>query len=105
MGQAPEPIARLAPHASDAVEGLAPLPCARPVPPRAPRCSSGPACFSESPIRSNGAALATVLIDDKPTVDSWVVGPMLKMITAFEASTKKHPLVAMGTPDPYTPPK
>ena len=46
-----------------------------------------------------------MLIDDKPTVDSWVVGPMLKMITAFEASTKKHPLVAMGTPDPYTPPK
>ena len=72
-------------------------------------CSSAPACFRESPIRvglgSHGAALATVLFDGKPTVDSWVVGPMLKMITAFEASTKKHPLVAMGTPDPYTPPK
>jgi arylsulfatase A-like enzyme len=43
--------------------------------------------------------------DDKPTVDSWVVGPMLKMIGAFEESLKKHPLIAMGTADPYTPPK
>ena len=43
--------------------------------------------------------------DDKPTVDSWVVGPMLKMIGAFEESLKKHPLIPMGTPDPYTPPR
>jgi arylsulfatase len=42
---------------------------------------------------------------DKPTVDSWVVGPVLKMVGAFEASVKQHPLVPMGTPDPYAPPK
>jgi len=26
------------------------------------------------------------------------------MVGEFEASVKKHPLIAMGTPDPYTPP-
>jgi arylsulfatase len=41
---------------------------------------------------------------DKQITDSWVIGPVLKMVGAFEASTKKHPLIAMGTPDPYTPP-
>jgi hypothetical protein len=41
---------------------------------------------------------------DKQITDSWVIGPVLKMIGAFEASVKKHPLIAMGTPDPYTPP-
>ncbi len=34
----------------------------------------------------------------------WVLGPMLKMIGAFEASVKKAPLIPMGTPDPYLPP-
>ena len=43
--------------------------------------------------------------DEKPSTDSWVVGPMLKMIGAFEESVRKHPLIAMGTPDPYVPPK
>jgi len=33
-----------------------------------------------------------------------VVGPMLKMIGEFEASLKKHPLIPMGTPDPYRAP-
>jgi arylsulfatase len=42
--------------------------------------------------------------DDKIAHDSWVVGPILKMIGAFELSTKEHPLIPMGTPDPYTPP-
>jgi arylsulfatase A-like enzyme len=42
--------------------------------------------------------------DAKPTVDSWVVGPVLKMVAEFEESVKKHPLIPMGTPDPYTPP-
>jgi arylsulfatase len=41
----------------------------------------------------------------KPEVSSWVVGPVLKMIGAFEASTKRYPLIPMGTPDPYLPPK
>jgi arylsulfatase A-like enzyme len=42
--------------------------------------------------------------DAKPTVESWIVGPVLKMVAAFEESVKKHPLIPMGTPDPYTPP-
>jgi arylsulfatase len=43
--------------------------------------------------------------EEKPTVDSWVVGPMLKIVGDFEQSVKKYPLIPMGTPDPYTPPK
>jgi arylsulfatase len=41
--------------------------------------------------------------DVKPSTDSWIIGPALKMVSAFEASTKKHPLIPMGTPDPYAP--
>jgi arylsulfatase len=29
----------------------------------------------------------------------------LKMVADFEASLKRHPLIEMGTPDPYVPPK
>lgn len=42
---------------------------------------------------------------DKIAHDSWVVGPVLKMVADFEHSTKDHPLIPMGTPDPYTPPR
>jgi arylsulfatase len=42
---------------------------------------------------------------DKPTVDGWVVGPVLQMVGAFEHGAKEHPLIPMGTPDPYSPPK
>jgi arylsulfatase len=42
--------------------------------------------------------------ESKRVFASWVMGPMLKMIGAFEASTRKHPLIPMGTPDPYQPP-
>jgi hypothetical protein len=41
---------------------------------------------------------------DKVITDSWVFGPVLKMVGEFEGSVKKSPLIAMGTPDPYTPP-
>jgi arylsulfatase A-like enzyme len=41
--------------------------------------------------------------DEKPAVDTWVVGPVLKMVAEFEESVKTHPLIPMGTPDPYTP--
>lgn len=41
--------------------------------------------------------------EEKPTADSWVVTPMLKIVNAFQASTKNHPLIPMGTPDPYRP--
>jgi len=43
--------------------------------------------------------------EEKPTVDSWVITPMLKLVGAFEESTKKYPLIPMGAPDPYVPPK
>jgi arylsulfatase A-like enzyme len=43
--------------------------------------------------------------EEKPTADTWVVGPILKIVGAFEQSVKKHPLIPMGTPDPYTPPR
>jgi arylsulfatase A-like enzyme len=39
--------------------------------------------------------------ENKPTLDTWVIGPVLKMVGAFEESVKRHPLIPMGTPDPY----
>jgi arylsulfatase A-like enzyme len=42
--------------------------------------------------------------ENKPTLDTWVIGPVLKMVGAFEESVKRHPLIPMGTPDPYRPP-
>lgn len=42
--------------------------------------------------------------EEKPTPDSWVVTPVLKIVGAFEATTKNHPLIPMGTNDPYSPP-
>lgn len=41
--------------------------------------------------------------EEKPTVDTWVVTPMLGIMGAFQASTKNNPLIPMGTPDPYSP--
>jgi arylsulfatase len=42
--------------------------------------------------------------EEKTIPDSWVIGPVLKVAAEFEESVKAHPLIAMGTPDPYTPP-
>jgi arylsulfatase len=42
--------------------------------------------------------------EEKPTPDSWVLGPVLRIVREFEESTQRHPLVPMGTPDPYHPP-
>jgi arylsulfatase len=42
--------------------------------------------------------------ETKSILDSWIIGPVLKMIGEFEESTKKYPLIPMGTPDPYRPP-
>jgi arylsulfatase len=41
---------------------------------------------------------------DLAWTDSWVARPVTKIITEFEASLKKYPLIPMGTPDPYAPP-
>jgi len=35
--------------------------------------------------------------------NSWVLHPAVKIIAAFEATTRKYPLIPMGTPDPYDP--
>jgi arylsulfatase len=42
--------------------------------------------------------------ETKVITDSWIIGPVLKMVGAFEASVKRYPLIPMGTPDPYRPP-
>jgi arylsulfatase len=42
--------------------------------------------------------------EDKPALDTWVIGPVLKIVAAFEESVKQYPLIPMGTPDPYRPP-
>ena len=41
--------------------------------------------------------------ETKTILDSWIIGPVLKMVGAFEESVKQHPLIPMGTPDPYRP--
>ena len=38
--------------------------------------------------------------EEKPSTDSWVVGPVLKIVNEFEESVKRHPLIPMGAPDP-----
>jgi arylsulfatase len=40
---------------------------------------------------------------EKTIVDSWIFGPVMKMVADFEESVKQHPLIPMGTPDPYQP--
>jgi arylsulfatase len=37
-------------------------------------------------------------------LETWILGPVLRMTAEFEESVKKHPLIPMGTPDPYRPP-
>ena len=39
------------------------------------------------------------------TQNGWVGGPMMKIVADFEASIKRYPPIAPGTPDPYRPPK
>ena len=39
--------------------------------------------------------------EEKPTADTWVVAPILKIVGAYEESVKAHPLIPMGTPDPF----
>lgn len=41
--------------------------------------------------------------EEHNTIDSWVIGPVLRIIGEFEESTREHPLIPMGTPDPFSP--
>ena len=42
---------------------------------------------------------------DVRTANSWVVVPVSRMISEFQASLKKYPPIAPGTPDPYQAPR
>jgi arylsulfatase len=42
---------------------------------------------------------------DVAIYNTWVTGPMLKIIGDLETSLKKYPPIKLGTPDPYTPPQ
>ena len=42
---------------------------------------------------------------DVAIYNGWVVDPMMKIVSDFEASLKKYPPIKLGTPDPYTPPR
>jgi arylsulfatase len=42
--------------------------------------------------------------EEKMTVETWILGPTLNMVAAFEARVKTYPLIPTGTPDPYKPP-
>ena len=37
--------------------------------------------------------------------NSWVMDPMMRIISELETSFKKYPPIKLGTPDPYTPPE
>ena len=39
------------------------------------------------------------------TPNGWVGGPMMKVVSEFQESLKRFPLIAPGTPEPYTPPR
>jgi arylsulfatase len=64
--------------------------------------------MADPPVRNPVPVLCNLYADpreEKPTVDTWVIYPMLKIVGAFEESVKKYPLIPMGRPDPYEPPK
>lgn len=41
---------------------------------------------------------------DVRTVNPWVMVPINRLITEFQASLRRHPAIPPGTPDPYVPP-
>jgi arylsulfatase A-like enzyme len=60
----------------------------------------------DPPVRNPVPVIFNLFTDpreEKPTPDSWVVGPVLKIVGEFERSVKQDPLIPMGTPDPYRP--
>ncbi len=62
------------------------------------------------PLKLGTPKLFNLVLDPKEefpvTVqNTWAIDPMTKLIAAFELSRRKTPLIAPGTPDPYTPAK
>ena len=64
-----------------------------------------------SPVKLGVPKIYDLLSDPKEeygatlTPNAWVGGPMMKIVADFEASLKRYPPIAPGTPDPYRPPK
>jgi arylsulfatase len=61
----------------------------------------------DPPVRNPVPVLYNLFTDpreEKPTVDTWVVGPVLKIVGAYEQGMQRYPLIPMGTSDPYRPP-
>lgn len=64
-----------------------------------------------SPIKLGVPKIYDLLSDPKEeygatlTPNAWVGGPMMKIVADFEASLKRYPPIAPGTPDPYVSPK
>jgi hypothetical protein len=42
---------------------------------------------------------------DVGAYNTWVAHPMIQIVTEYQASLKKYPLIPSGTPDPYVPAK
>jgi arylsulfatase A-like enzyme len=64
----------------------------------------------DPPLRLPVPKLVNLLTDLKEERDvgaknSWVAGPMMKILGEFQTSMKRYPPIKVGTPDPYLPPK
>jgi arylsulfatase len=65
--------------------------------------------WSTPPAKSGVPRIYDLIADPKEeygqtlTPNAWVGGPMMKIVADFEASVQRYPLIAPGTPDPYTP--
>lgn len=40
---------------------------------------------------------------NKPSTESWIIGPVYRILGEYEKSIQKYPIIPMGTPDPYQP--
>jgi len=57
----------------------------------------------DPPVRNPVPTIHNLHVDpreEKPSTDSWVVGPVLRIVAEFEDSVKRYPLIPMGAPDP-----
>ena len=43
--------------------------------------------------------------EEKTATDSWIIGPVLKMVAEFEESAKRYPLIAMDARSVHTRPR
>jgi hypothetical protein len=57
-------------------------------------------CNGEEP-RADDYSLHAEPLEEKATADTWVVGPILRIVDAYEQGVK-HPPMPMATTEPYT---